>query len=44
MRYGIAIARRAWVEPRQVVNTWPLDDLLAWLRERRLPKGVESST
>lgn len=38
VRYGIGIARRAWVEPRQVVNTWALDDLLAWLRERRVPE------
>ncbi len=34
VRFGIGVARRAWVEPRQVVNTWPLDDVLAWLRER----------
>ncbi|HLT20327.1 MAG TPA: helix-hairpin-helix domain-containing protein [Thermomicrobiales bacterium] len=39
MRYGVAIARRAWVEPQQVINTWPLDDLLAWLTDRRLPQG-----
>ena len=38
MRYGVAIARRAWVEPAQVVNTWPLEDLLAWLTDRRLPE------
>jgi DNA polymerase (family 10) len=37
VRYGIGVARRAWVEPRQVVNTWSLDDLLAWLRDRTLP-------
>ncbi|CAN5754648.1 DNA polymerase/3'-5' exonuclease PolX [soil metagenome] len=37
VRYGIGIARRAWIEPRQVINAWPLDDLLAWLTERRLP-------
>jgi DNA polymerase (family 10) len=36
-RYGVGVARRAWIEPRQVVNTWPLDDVLAWLRERKLP-------
>jgi DNA polymerase (family 10) len=34
VRYGIGVARRAWIEPRRVVNTWPLDDVLAWLRER----------
>jgi DNA polymerase (family X) len=32
--YGIAIARRAWVTARDVLNTRPLDDLLAWARER----------
>jgi DNA polymerase (family 10) len=42
IRYGIGIARRAWVEPRQVVNTWPLDELLAWLAERRLPERLRS--
>jgi DNA polymerase (family 10) len=35
MELGIAIARRAWVEPRQVLNTRPLADLLAWARSRR---------
>jgi len=34
VRYGVGVARRAWIEPQQVVNTWPLDDLLAWLRDR----------
>ena len=34
VRYGVGVARRAWIEPRQVVNTWPLDDVLAWLRDR----------
>lgn len=38
VRYGVAIARRAWVEPHRVVNTWPLDELLAWLSERRVPR------
>jgi DNA polymerase (family 10) len=35
MELGIAIARRAWVEPRQVLNTRPLADLLAWTRARQ---------
>jgi DNA polymerase (family X) len=34
VRYGVGVARRAWIEPRQVVNTWPLDEVLAWLRDR----------
>lgn len=29
--YGIATAQRAWVGPESVVNTMPLDDLLAYL-------------
>ncbi len=34
MRYGVATARRGWVEAEQVINTWTLDRLLAWLSER----------
>ena len=33
--FGIATARRAWVEPQHVINTWPPDALLAWLRSRK---------
>lgn len=40
VHYGVGIARRAWIEPRQVVNTWPLDEVMAWLRDRRLPDGL----
>lgn len=35
MRFGVAVARRAWLGPGQVLNTKPLDDLLAWLARRR---------
>ena len=31
VRWGIDQARRAWVEPRNVLNTRPLDELLAWV-------------
>jgi DNA polymerase (family 10) len=31
VRWGIDQARRAWVEPRHVLNTRPLDELLAWV-------------
>ena len=31
--FGVTVARRAWAEPRHVVNTLPLDDLLAFLRQ-----------
>ncbi len=30
--YGVGIARRGWVSPGWVVNTWPIDRLEAWLR------------
>ena len=32
---GLGVARRAWIEPRQVLNSRPLDDLLAWARPVR---------
>jgi DNA polymerase (family 10) len=37
-RWGISQARRAWVEPARVVNTWALEELLAWVaaKPRRL--------
>jgi DNA polymerase (family 10) len=31
LRWGVDQARRAWVEPRHVMNTRGLDDLLAWV-------------
>ena len=34
LELGIGIARRAWLPPEQVLNTRPLDDLLAWARAR----------
>ena len=32
--FGAAIARRGWVPPDQVINTWDPDRLLTWLRKR----------
>jgi DNA polymerase (family 10) len=32
--FGAAIARRGWVPPDQVINTWQPDRLLQWLRDR----------
>lgn len=32
--FGIATARRAWVEPQHIINTWEPNSLLAWLRAR----------
>jgi DNA polymerase (family 10) len=33
--FGVTQARRGWVEPGQVVNTWPLGRLCEWLRAYR---------
>ena len=35
MKYGIGVARRAWLEPRDVLNTLPADELVRTLRARR---------
>jgi DNA polymerase (family X) len=37
MRLGVATARRAWVGPAEVVNTWPVDKLRAWARKASEP-------
>ncbi|MDA8388614.1 MAG: DNA polymerase/3'-5' exonuclease PolX [Nitrospiraceae bacterium] len=36
MSYGVAIARRAWLEPRNVINTYEVDKLLEVLHKKRL--------
>jgi DNA polymerase (family X) len=33
MRYGIGTAQRGWLTPGDVINTWPLDRLTAFLRK-----------
>ncbi len=35
LEYGLAVARRAWIGPAQVLNTRPLADLLAWTASHR---------
>lgn len=32
--YGVAIARRAWIQSEMVINTWPLKRLKKWLQTR----------
>ncbi len=32
--FGVGAARRGWATPADVVNTWPLDELLAWRASR----------
>jgi DNA polymerase (family 10) len=35
MRYGIGTAQRGWLGPDEVINTWPLDRLTAFLDAKR---------
>lgn len=35
MQYGVVTARRGWVEAGDVINTWALKELKAWLAARR---------
>jgi DNA polymerase (family 10) len=39
MELGVATARRAWIGPEMVVNTWPARRLEAWLGERRAARA-----
>jgi DNA polymerase (family 10) len=34
LRFGVAIARRAWLTKQDVINCWPVEKLLAWLKQR----------
>ncbi len=33
MRFGVSVARRAWCEPQHILNTLPLEELLAALKK-----------
>jgi DNA polymerase (family 10) len=35
MRLGVGMARRGWVSPEEVINTFPLPELQKRLQERR---------
>jgi len=36
---GVATARRAWIGPSQVINTWPLERLRPWARNAQPRNG-----
>jgi DNA polymerase (family 10) len=36
IHFGIATARRGWVEPEQVINTWTPNRLIKWLKKRSM--------
>lgn len=35
MKYGVAVARRAWIEPQMVINTWTNERFTHWLADRK---------
>jgi DNA polymerase (family 10) len=37
--FGVSLARRAWAAPEQVINTWPVERLRAWLAARDTHAG-----
>lgn len=39
-RFGVLQARRAWIGPGTIVNTWPLQKLQTWLLARRPQKAA----
>ena len=43
MRFGVAVARRGWCEPRHIVNTQPLNDFLAFIRRKRVAQAVQTT-
>ncbi len=40
MKLGVGTARRGWVEAKHVINTFPLEKLLAFFKEKRKRFGV----
>ncbi len=44
VRYGIGIARRAWLEPSHVLNTLPAADLAAWRARRHARRRDQSGS
>lgn len=39
LRWGVTVARRAWLRPADVLNTQPFDDFRASLRRHRRPRS-----
>lgn len=34
MHFGVSLARRAWIPPERIVNTWDVDKLLQWVKKK----------
>lgn len=35
LRFGVSVARRGWLTPKDIVNTWPENQLVSWLEKKR---------
>ena len=35
IQYGVGIARKGWLEPKDVLTTWPLKDIMKFLKSYR---------
>lgn len=35
MRFGVGLARRGWCQAGDIINTWPLEDILAFLKREK---------
>jgi DNA polymerase (family 10) len=35
MRFGVGLARRGWCQAGDIINTWPLEDVLAFLKREK---------
>jgi DNA polymerase (family 10) len=42
IRFGVLQAKRGWIQPENVVNTWPWTKLERWLRQRRQSDKVRA--
>ncbi|MDN5336075.1 MAG: polymerase [Synergistales bacterium] len=34
MHFGVSLAKRAWIPPERIVNTWDVDKLLEWAKKK----------
>ena len=39
-KYGVATAQRGWATAADVVNTWPLDELLQFIQAKERPPAA----
>jgi DNA polymerase (family 10) len=40
VRYGVNIARKAWLTPADVINAWPIEDVVAYFAARKRSNGT----